>query len=321
MMKRSMIIHPEELSFAWIDRLADVGIGTLGIHPRGGKRAYETLEELLALMQGEQYRGMIDYAKNRGLAVEYELHGAGYLMPRELFVEHPEYFRMNEHGQRTDECNFCVTNADALDLYARRAAELALALYGSSLNFYFWMDDGHALHCHCPRCAHLSPSDQQLLVLNRVLREIRKHLPDARVAYLAYMDTVVPPSKTRAEDGIFLEYAPFAKYTAKGEDAAECIAREKEMMAPLMQFFETGEKKVLEYWYDNSLFSGWKKPPVKFTLNEEAMREDIAEYLALGFDSISTFACFLGKDYEELHGGVDIAPFAECTASESAFML
>ena len=62
-MKRSMIIHPEELSFAWIDRLADAGIDTLGIHPVGGKRAYETLEELLALMQGEQYRGMIDYAK------------------------------------------------------------------------------------------------------------------------------------------------------------------------------------------------------------------------------------------------------------------
>ena len=311
-MKSSMIIHPEELSYEWIDRLCDAGIGSLGIHPRGGKKAYETLEELLALMQSDQYREMIDYARARGREVEYELHAAGYLMPRALFIEHPEYFRMNEHGKRTEDCNFCVTNAEALDLYAKRSLELALSLYGSNHRFYFWMDDGHQLHCHCPRCRDLSPSDQQLLVLNRVLREIRKHLPDAEVAYLAYMDTIVPPSKVQPEEGIFLEYAPFAKYTSKGEDADEHIRREREMILPLMQFFAEGEKKVLEYWYDNSLFSHWKKPPLKFTLNEAAMREDILEYRALGFERIATFACFLGEDYEELYGDVDITPFAQC---------
>ena len=312
-MKNSMIVHPEELSFAWIDRLADAKIRTLGIHPRGGKEAYETLEELLDLIKTEQYRELIDYARSRGLEIEYELHSAGYLMPRELFSEHPEYFRVNEYGERTKECNFCVTNSDALDLYAKRAAELALSLYGSNHNFYFWMDDGHRLHCHCPKCRHLSPSDQQLLVLNRVLQEIQRHFSDAKVAYLAYMDTIVPPGEVCAEDGIFLEYAPFEKYTAKGEDCDERIQREKQMIVPLMQFFDRGEKKVLEYWYDNSLFSGWKKPPAPFVLNEEAMREDIIEYRKLGFESISTFACFLGKDYEDLYGDVDITPFAQCT--------
>ncbi len=79
-----------------------------------------------------------------------------------------------------------------------------------------------------------------------------------------------------------------------------------------MSFFEKGPKKVLEYWYDNSLFSGWKKPPAPFVLNEEGMRKDIEEYRKMGFDSISAFACFLGKDYEELYGEADITPFAEC---------
>ena len=57
-MKSSLIIHPEELSIAWIDRLADNGISVLGIHPRGGKTAFESLKELLDMMQMSEYRNM-----------------------------------------------------------------------------------------------------------------------------------------------------------------------------------------------------------------------------------------------------------------------
>ena len=306
-----MIVHPEEISRTWIDRLSEAGVDSLGIHPRGGSSAIQSLKELVARSETAEYRELIDYAHSRGLEVEYEIHAAGYLMPRELFSENPEYFRVNENGERTADWNFCVSNADALDLFAERAAELALALYGSSHKFYFWMDDGHGLHCHCPKCKKLSASDQQLIALNRMLKEIKKHFSDASMAYLAYIDTVVPPASVKAEDGIFLEYAPFKKYTAKGKNAEEEIAREKEMIVPLMKFFEKGPKKVLEYWYDNSIFSHWKKPPVKFVLNEEAMRTDIDEYRRMGFDHLSTFACFLGEDYEELHGGVDITPFSK----------
>ena len=306
-----MIVHPEEISRTWIDRLSEAGVDSLGIHPRGGSSAIQSLKELVARAETAEYRELIDYAHGRGLEVEYEIHAAGYLMPRELFSEHPEYFRVNENGERTADWNFCVSNADALDLFAERAAELALALYGSSHKFYFWMDDGHGLHCHCPKCKKLSASDQQLIALNRMLKEIKKHFSDASMAYLAYIDTVVPPASVKAEDGIFLEYAPFKKYTAKGKNAEEEIVREKEMIVPLMKFFEKGPKKVLEYWYDNSLFSHWKKPPVKFVLNEEAMWTDIDEYRRMGFDHLSTFACFLGEDYEELYGGVDITPFSK----------
>jgi hypothetical protein len=42
-MKNGMIVHPGELSRKWIDRLADAGINTLGIHPEGGKDAPKSL--------------------------------------------------------------------------------------------------------------------------------------------------------------------------------------------------------------------------------------------------------------------------------------
>ena len=310
-MKCSMLIHPEELSTEWIDRLADAGIGTIGIHPWGGNEAVASIKELLERIKTSEFRALIDYAHTRGVSVEYELHAAGYLLPRELFYTHPEFFRTDEKGNKTNEGNFCISNADALDLVSKCAADLALSLYGSEHRFYFWMDDGHCKECHCPKCKAFSPSEQQMIALNAMLKEIKKHIPDASMAYLAYMDTVVPPYKVRMEDGIFLEYAPFEKYTAKGENSAELISREKEMLVPLLKYFEKTPKKVLEYWYDNSLFSGWKKPPARFVLNREAMLKDIKEYRALGFDCVSTFACFLGKDYEELYGSVDITPFAK----------
>ena len=305
-----MIIHPGELSKKWIDRLAEAKVNTLGIHPEGGAGAPKSLERLLELLKTPEYRALIDYARSRGLRIEYEIHAAGYLMDKSLFAEHPEYFRMNSAGERTSDWNFCVSNPDALALFARRAAELAQALYGSGKDFYFWMDDGRGIHCNCPKCRALSPSDQQYIALRAAIGEIRRHIPDARMAYLAYIDTIEPPTAVENDGAIFLEYAPFEKYTARGEDREERISREKAMIAPLLDCFGRENAKVLEYWYDNSLFSRWKKPPARFVLDEEAMLCDVREYREMGFARASTFACFLGDDYEELYGEADIRPFA-----------
>ena len=160
----------------------------------------------------------------------------------------------------------------------------------------------------------MSPSDQQLMAVSGMLREIRKQIPTARMAYLAYVDSIVPPTAVSPEEGVFLEYAPFAKYTATGEDASERIAKEKEMIRPLMDFFGGESPKVLEYWYDNSMYSAWQKPPKKFTLDEAAMGADIAYYREAGFEYISSFACFLGEDYEELYGEVDISEYGKILA-------
>ena len=94
-MKNSMIIHPDELSKAWIDRLSEAKTGALGIHPCGGKTAFQSLKELIALSQTAEYRDLIDYAHKRGLETEYEIHAMGYLLERSLFDSHPEYFRMS----------------------------------------------------------------------------------------------------------------------------------------------------------------------------------------------------------------------------------
>lgn len=310
-MKTSMLLHPDEVGIKQIDRLAKAGISVLGIHPVGGPKAAKSLEEMLIKLKNPEFRKILDHATSKGLEIEYEIHSAGYLLPRELFKDNPEFFRMNEKGDRVDDYNFCVSNPDALKIVASRGAELAELLYGSNNNFFFWMDDGKNTSCNCPKCRNLTPSDQQTIVLNEILREIKKKNPSAKMAYLAYCETLAPPTAIKPHSDIFLEYAPFEKYTAEGENAAELIKKEEDMLPSLLEFFGAENSRVLEYWYDNSLYSKWKKPPKKFVLNENQLNADVEFYIGKGFLHISTFACYLGDDYEALYGEVDVKPFTD----------
>ena len=308
-MRTSLLIHPDELSKKWIDRFADLKVTTLGLHPRGGRWAVSSLEDLLARLKTPEYRALLDYAADRGLEIAYEFHAAATLLPRDLFDRHPEYFRMDREGKRVPNWNFCVSNDEALGIVAERAAEIVRQLYRSGDRFHFWLDDGHDLACHCPECTGLSASDQQLVVLNAILRRIREDRPEARLAYLAYFDTLAVPSKVTPEPGIFLEYAPMEKYVAKGNDREERIAAEFRLIDPLLDFFGRKESRVLEYWYDNSMYSNWTKPPKSFTPDDEAVLKDAAFYREKGFRSIASFGCFLGPDYEELYGEPDFSAF------------
>lgn len=313
-MKVSVLIHPEELTKKWIDRMVANGIDTLGLHPPGGPDAHVTLEKLIALLETEEFRELIDYARSKGLGIEYEFHAAGYLVHRKLFAEHPEYFRMNEQGERVNDLNFCVSDNDALEVAAKEAAKLANRLYGCDERYFFWLDDAAGGKCHCPKCKDLTPSDQQLVALNAMIAEIRREKPNAQLAYLAYFDTLDLPQTVAPVDGIFLEYAPIDKWRRRPgerEKYAEKVKRELASREPLINYFGKKNSRVLEYWIDNSLFSGWKKPPQRLECDGSEADADIKEYLKLGYEDISTFGCFLGEDYEELYGEPDIKPFTD----------
>jgi len=307
-MKKGLLIHPSELSVKWIDRMKAAGVDTLGLHPEGGRDAHLSLERLLALLETAEYRRLLDYAADAGLDIIYEFHAAAWLLPRELFASHPEYFRMDDDGCRTDRLNFCITNEAAMEIVAERSAMLAKKLYRSANSYYFWLDDARGAHCSCEKCRELSPSDAQLLVMNRILARLREDNPDAKLAYLAYCDTLTPPVQVKPANGIFVEYAPIDRIRKKPVPPA---SEDDENIRRLLGCFGTQDAKVLEYWFDNSLFSGWKKPPVKFTADAKLVHSDAAYYKKAGFECISSFACFLGEDYEKLHGDVDVSAFGE----------
>ena len=269
-MRKAILIHPEELDEIWIDQASAQRLNTLALHPWGGGKAHETLEELLQRLEDPAFRRLLDRIRDHGMAVEYEFHAASWLLPRSLFDTHPEYFRMDAEGNRTPKNNLCVSNPNALTVMAENAVRLMKRLYGTGHRYYFWMDDCTKNGgCHCPACRKLSVSDQQMLALNAMLTAMKAEDPRAELAYLAYRESLEPPTVEPLR-GIFLEYAPIQRdFTKTVEEAPN---EELAVLPALLEKFGTETAALLEYWYDNSLFSKWKKPPQPFTPNNENIR-------------------------------------------------
>lgn len=308
-MKKKLIIHSFELRKSWIDKMSEMGVTTIGIHPIGGAKSHEHLaHDLTKIYPSKAYRDLIDYAKSKGLEIEYSLHALSYLLPRSLYETHPEYFRVDENGNRVNDFNFCPSNEEALSYVCERAVSLTEQLYGSNQNYFLWLDDVNGKHCFCEKCKNLSASDQNLLVMNAIIKKLRQTQPNAMLAYLGYYQTEKVPTTIRPEEGIFLEYAPFTRDMRK---SAQIVPEEcKQNIRDLIAYFGKANSWVLEYWYDNSYFSRRANDAmVEFFPLNDTIPSDIAYYLDFGFENISAFACFLGEEYEALYGEADLSAF------------
>ncbi len=306
-MKTQLIIHPEELNKKWIDRLTQNNVDVLGIHPRGGGESHDSLIELLEALERKEFLYLLDYAISKGLEIEYEIHGANYLLPRELYDKNPDFFRMNKHGIRTPDYNFCISSDDAMEIIYTNTAKLVKKLYGSSDNYYIWLDDAKDTCCHCDKCSAISPSDQQMIVLNNMLDAIKTYNKNARLAYLAYYKTITPPKIIKPDKGIFLEYAPIERDMAS--DVSKMPSCEINNIKDLVLLFGRENAKCLEYWLDNSYFTRREGHLTRLNPDNEMIKRDFEFYQSLGFDYISSFACLMGEEYEKLYGEPDISSF------------
>lgn len=302
-MKTQLVFFPDEITKKRVDECLALGVDVLGIHPGGGDEACSSLDKTLEWLEKDETKKLLDYAADNGMEIEYEIHAGGFLAPRELFASHPEYFR-EKNGERTPDYNLCPSCDEVLSLVAENAAALVKRLYRSSHNYYLWMDDFTDCWCSCPSCAALTASDQNALVMNRILERLKRDDPDARLAYLAYYETITPPVSVKPADGIFCEYAPI-KRDRKINVADDEIV--KTQLNELFKIFAPDDVKVLEYWYDNSMFSEWKRPPRKFVPDNSAIKSEIEYYRSLGCEYVSSFACFTGADYVEAYGDPDFS--------------
>lgn len=83
-------------------------------------------------------------------------------------------------------------------------------------------------------------------------------------------------------------------------------------MKDIVAFFGKKDSKVLEYWYDNSIYyrrAGKKLVP--FTPDNEQIKKDLRFYKDLGFEQMSCFACSLCDEYVALFGDPDFSAL-EC---------
>ena len=292
---RGVILTPEDLAWnAWPDRAAAAGLTTIALHPTPGRVA--------AFVDSEAGQAFLARCRALGLQVEYELHAIGELLPRSLFEKDPTFFPMNKLGERVREVNLCAHSEAALQIAAENALTIARRLRPTTGRYFLWGDDG-APWCRCPRCRSLSDSDQALLFENVLLEALRRDDPQARLAHLAYANTLLPPTQLKPAPGVFLEFAPIRRRydLPYAEQNGPGFADPLEALDANLAVFGAPDAQALEYWLDASRFSGWKKPPVKIPWNREVFAADLAAYAARGVRHITTFAVQVDADYLALH--------------------
>lgn len=299
---RGLLIHPDELSEAWIARLLASNLKRFGLHPKGGLNAHVSMGAFITEQNVLAERlGRLETA---GLTVEHEMHAIRWMLPAEKFKEHPSWFRMDEHGDRVPDFNLCVSNKDALEYIRLRAAEAARLLPAKSHRYHFWTDDVRFAQCQCPECRALSASDQTMVITNTITEGLRRTDPIASQCYLAYFQTLTAPQQVEPTDGVFLEFAPMGRdyHLAMNDPSSEKNASLIAALPDLFACFGRRNSLALEYWLDNSMYSRQVKPPKYFEWNRDVTAADLAFYEEQGFEAAMTFACFLGEDYEELYG-------------------
>ncbi len=245
----------------WIVWAARNGLNTVFFHlfppPNIGGRPESfwaaRLQESLPILQ------------ERGLLVEYGGHGLTELLPRNLFRTLPDAFRF-DGTRRTPDHNFCPSHPETRRLIREHAATFFQAHPGVDV-FHLWPDDivGGGW-CQCPACADLSPTDQALQATNEIAEVLVEANPAARIAFLAYHDTVAPPTRVRPYPNVCLLYAPRERCYAHALSDETC-ALNRDTYAPrgreqIAIFAEDGapEHRVFEYYTDAVLFKSMLPP-------------------------------------------------------------
>ena len=285
---------PEDLTLSDWPRLAkDAGLTTIALHHQNSPAA------VVKCVQSDAGERFLEECRKLGLEIEYELHAMKELLPRELFDKNPGFFRMNDKGERISDFNCCLHSEGALEIICENALAIAKVLRPTTGRYFYWGDDG-APWCHCPQCRELSPSDQAVMLENRICRDLREQDPKAQIAHLAYLNTLPPPKEVKPDAGVFLEYAPIKRrYDIPYEKHEAKEAGGLRALEANLKVFPKDTAQVLEYWIDLSRFSRWKRPGGKMPWNREVCVADIQTYRKLGIRHITTFACWIDADYRD----------------------
>ena len=297
---RGVVLYPSDIRSLGADRLINIlkkaDINLIGIH---SNTITEDLDSLRVFLDSADGQLLIDLCKENKIDIEFECHVLQEILPRSLFEKHPEYFRVDTNNVRTNDLNMCFSSEEAWIVIENNMTELLKWIKPTTSRFFFWIDDSYDGFCLCDKCKPYSPSDQALIYENKMLKIIRKVIPKATLAHLAYASTLEAPKTTKPEEGIFLEFAPI------GRNYAEPLSsREYEALKKNLEIFPIKTAHVLEYWLDASMFSNWNRDKwSKVPWHSSYYNRDIELYRSLGIRSFTTFATWmLHQRYFELHG-------------------
>ena len=164
-----------------------------------------------------------------GITVEdvvNSVHTLQWIITADLFAEHPEYFGMDESGNRTTNRQPCLSNEEVFDLTVA-AAKAHFAQYDSIYSVS--QNDGMDF-CRCAECVAFNDahggvdSASMLNFVNRVAAEVKKDYPNAKIETLAYQRSETPPSGLTVEENVIIRVCPISTCVLHDLDDDSCPA-------------------------------------------------------------------------------------------------
>ena len=160
-----------------------------------------------------------------------DYYGYGHDMERlwlprtDYLKDHPEWYMLVD-GKRGagPSCNFCETNPELPEAYAKIVLEKVAKLPGTVRTILVCMQDT-SLTCQCPECLKplrledgtvVSPDDPAFkstrffIFFNKVAKLIGARRPDLRIRQYAYQQLAVPP-KVPIEPNVTIVYCPYPR--------------------------------------------------------------------------------------------------------------
>lgn len=314
--RRGALIWPTDFDAYWIDMASRASLNVLALHPIPELEPDHpnSAETMLRLFGTDLFKKTAGDLEAERIDLEFEIHAMHLLLPRANFAAHPEWFRVDETGERNPDRNYCPSQEEPSRFVEQEAARLVeqLAPFTPSHRYFLWIDD-NGKYCQCEQCRKLSPSDQSLIINNAIMRGVRKADPEGTSAYLAYQNTIAVPTQVEPEAGLFLEYAPIGRDSGFAMDDPTCAKNvaEASHISGLLDFFGKKGSQVLEYWIDNSRFYNWRPPYGEMPYYPGVLRRDVEFYKSFGFETQTSFALGLNRAYEANYGEPPIVEYGQ----------
>lgn len=138
------------------------------------------------------------------------VHSLQWIITRDMFTEHPEYFGCDDKGNRSMNRQPCLSNEDVFNLTVKFAKN-----FFSQYNTIFSVSQNDGMSfCQCDKCkafnkAHGNTDSASMIdFVNRVAAAVREDYPDARFETLAYQDSLTPPKNLSIADGVVIRMCP-----------------------------------------------------------------------------------------------------------------
>lgn len=129
------------------------------------------------------------------------VHSFGTLLPaKRYFKEHPEYYTMNENGERVPS-QLCLSNPEVLDVLCKELDEW-MEKKPDAVYWSVSQNDSYN-YCKCPECSKIyeeegSPSG----LMVRFVNQVAKRYPHKIISTLAYQFTRKPPKLAKPSSNV-----------------------------------------------------------------------------------------------------------------------